>query len=261
MKVLFIFAHPDKRSFNYSLLDAAVSHLKSNGHEVQVSDLYRMNWKGIVTEDDFLNHEKGTRLKVVESSTKAYQENQLTQDVVLEQEKLKWADMVIFQFPLWWFTMPAILKGWFDRVFTSGYAYNVGTHTDTRYGDRYGEGIMAGKKAFCIITAGGREEHFSERGINGDINDLIFPINHGMLFYPGFTVLPPVLIFRVDSRRETVYQQAERDVLQRMDDIETIKPINYRKQNFGDYAIPELRLKDGVENSTQTHFDIHIKQD
>ncbi|CAB4254854.1 similar to Kazachstania africana KAFR_0B05180 hypothetical protein [Maudiozyma barnettii] len=261
MKILFVFAHPDKRSFNYSLLNAAVKRLEENGHIVKVSDLYRMKWKGIVDEDDFLNHEKGARLKVVLSSTIAYEEHQLTEDVLTEQGKLNWADIVIFQFPLWWFTMPAIMKGWFDRVFTSGYAYNIGEHNKNRSGDRYGEGMMAGKRAFCIITAGGREQHFSKRGINGDINDIIFPINHGMLFYPGFTVLPPVVIFRVDSKSTEIYDQAEKDILERMDNIANIEPINYRKQNYGDYKIPELTLKDGIEQPLRTHFDIHINRD
>lgn len=70
-----------------------------------------------------------------------------------------------------------------------------------------------------------------------------------MLFYPCFTVLPPVLEFRVDSRGEKIYKQAKGGVLERMDNIETTKLINYRKQNFGDYIIPGSKLKHGIENS------------
>ena len=43
-----------------------------------------------------------------------------------------------------------------------------------------------------IVTAGGWAEHYSPRGINGPIDDILFPIQHGMLFYPGFEVLPPL---------------------------------------------------------------------
>lgn len=64
-----------------------------------------------------------------------------------EQEKLLWADTIIFQFPLWWYTMPAILKGWVDRVFTYRFAYGVGEHSDTKYGERFGEGTLAGRRA------------------------------------------------------------------------------------------------------------------
>lgn len=260
MKVLFVFAHPDKNSFNHSLLDAAVKHLESQGNEVKVSDLYRMKFKTTVDEDDFLNHENGTRLKVAQASYAATEAHQLTDDVVAEQEKLKWAETVIFQFPIWWFSMPAILKGWFDRVFSCGFAYGVGVHDETHYGDRYGEGVMEGKRAFCIVTTGGSNEHYSKRGINGPIDDILFPINHNMLFYPGFSVLPAVVTYRADSRREEVYANAEKAVLERMDNLAIVEPIHFRRQNFGDYNIPEMTLKEGLEQQGQTHFDIHIKR-
>jgi hypothetical protein len=89
--------------------------------------------------------------------------------------------------PLWWFSMPAILKGWVDRVYSFGFAYGVGS-TATRDGDRYGEGRLAGKRAMLLVTAGGWEEHYAGRGINGPIEDLLFPINHGILYYPGYDV-------------------------------------------------------------------------
>ena len=60
-----------------------------------------------------------------------------------EQDKLRWADALILQFPLWWFTMPAILKGWVERVYAYGFAYGVGEHSDARWGERYGEGKLS----------------------------------------------------------------------------------------------------------------------
>ncbi|GMM54385.1 hypothetical protein DAKH74_010010 [Maudiozyma humilis] len=261
MKVLIVFAHPEKQSFNHSLLQAAVKRLEENGDEVKVSDLYKMKWKPVIDEDDFLNHENGTRLKIAASSASAYTEKQLTADVVAEQEKLAWADTVILQFPLWWFSMPAILKGWVDRVFACGYAYGVGPHDETHYGYRYGEGVMEGKRAFCIVTTGGSADHYSTRGINGSIDDVLFTINHGILFYPGFTVLPPLVTYRTDSRREEVFENAKKAVIERMDNIATLEPIHYRRQNFGDYTIPQMTLKEGLEEPGQTHFDIHIKKD
>lgn len=261
MKVLIVFAHPDKRSFNYSLLQAAVKRLEENGNEVKVSDLYRMNWKPVVDEDDFLNHEKGTRLKITAASALAFKEKKLSADVLAEQEKLAWADTVIYQFPLWWMSMPAILKGWIDRVYASGYAYSVGPHDATHFGYRYGDGVMKGKKAFLITSVGSAVEHFSERGIGGPIEDVLFTLNHGMLFYPGFTVLPPIVTYRADSRRDEVYQNAEKAVLERIDNIENVEPIHYRVQNAGDYVIPELTLKEGLEKPGDSHYDIHIKKD
>ncbi len=95
--------------------------------------------------------------------------------------------------------MPAIMKGWIDRVYAWGFAYGVGEHSDRHWGDRYGEGTFIGKRAMLIVTAGGWAEHYSPRGINGPIDDILFPIQHGMLFYPGFEVLPPLVFYRTDK--------------------------------------------------------------
>jgi putative NADPH-quinone reductase len=83
--------------------------------------------------------------------------------------------------------MPAILKGWVDRVYAYGFAYGVGEHSDQRWGDRFGEGTLVGKRAMLIVTTGGWEEHYSARGVNGPIDDLLFPVNHGVLYYPAMT--------------------------------------------------------------------------
>lgn len=93
---------------------------------------------------------------------------------------LEWADLVIFQFPIWWFSMPAILKGWFERVYSSGFGYSVGVHNSTRYGDRSGEGKMQGKKAILAVPLGGSESQYGPKGINGPIDDLLYPVTRGM---------------------------------------------------------------------------------
>jgi putative NADPH-quinone reductase len=94
------------------------------------------------------------RLEPAAASKKAFEANALKEDVRAEIEKLLSADALIFQFPLWWFAMPAILKGWVDRVFAYGFAYGVGERSDKRWGDRYGGGTLAGRRAMLIVTAG-----------------------------------------------------------------------------------------------------------
>lgn len=64
-------------------------------------------------------------------------------DIAAEQEKLLWADTVIFQFPLWWFSMPAIMKGWIDRVYAWGFAYGVGEHSDRHWGIATGKALSS----------------------------------------------------------------------------------------------------------------------
>nr|WP_209780391.1 NAD(P)H-dependent oxidoreductase [Azospirillum agricola] len=257
MNVLMVFAHPEPRSLNAALRDVAIRELETRGHAVRVSDLYAMNWKTAVDRADFLNLDADGRLKVATASSEAFMAGALTEDVKVEQEKLLWADTLILQFPLWWFTMPAILKGWIDRVYAYGFAYGVGEHSDRRWGDRYGEGRLAGKRAMLIVTTGGWAEHYSPRGINGPIDDLLFPINHGILHYPGYDVLPPFVTYRVDRLDEAGFAQTAERLRERMRTLDTTPPIPFRRQNGGEYLIPSLQLRPDLGSAEATGFSLH----
>lgn len=257
MRTLIVHAHPEPRSLNGALKEIAVTTLREAGHEVQVSDLYAMRWKPSVDADDF--GATSGPLRVVEDSGHAYDTATLTADIAAEQEKLRWADTVILQFPLWWYSMPAILKGWVDRVFTFNFAYGVGEHSDTRYGDRYGEGTLAGKRAMLSVTIGGREPHYTDRGINGPIDDLLFPIQHGILYYPGMDVLPPFVTYGADRVSPADFTDAAKAWEQRLLSIEQTDPIAFRTQNGGDYELPALRLREGLEAKGRTGFGLHVR--
>lgn len=243
MKVLLIYAHPEPRSLNGALKDFAVQHLQKAGHEVQVSDLYAMRWKAGFDADDSSALPVGDAWRATRDSQYAFAHGTQRADITGEQEKLLWADTVIFQFPLWWFSMPAIMKGWIDRVYAYGFAYGVGEHSETHWGDRYGEGTFAGKRAMLIVTAGGWAEHYAPRGINGPIDDILFPIQHGMLFYPGFDVLPPLVFYRTDKLDEHRFNTLRDELAQRLDTLSETAPIPFRRQNHGDYLIPSLALR------------------
>jgi NAD(P)H dehydrogenase (quinone) len=86
----------------------------------------------------------------------------------------------VFQFPLWWLGMPAIMKGWIERVFAVGQAYG-----DGRWFDR---GWLAGKRALCSITVGGSNAAYSESGMCGELLPLLRPIHHGTLVSSGWLV-------------------------------------------------------------------------
>jgi NAD(P)H dehydrogenase (quinone) len=254
MRILYVFAHPERRSLNGALRDLAIEELEAQGHDVRVSDLYASHWKSEV--DRALPPEE--RLVPVAASKSAFESNTLTDDVKGEIEKLLWADVLILQFPLWWFSMPAILKGWVDRVFAYGFAYGVGEHSNTRWGDRYGEGTLAGKRAMLVVTAGGWEEHYRPRGVNGPIEDLLFPINHGILYYPGYEVLPPFVVYRVDRFDDTAFKSAAAALRERMRTIASTAPIPYRKQNGGDYLIPSMQLRPGLGDPGASGFALHV---
>ncbi|MFI2780726.1 NAD(P)H-dependent oxidoreductase [Streptomyces sp. ALB3] len=258
MKTLIVHAHPEPKSLNSSLKDLAVSTLENAGHEVQVSDLYAMNWKAVVDAGDYGRH-ASSPLKVARDSGRAFDAGTLTQDVRTEQEKLLWADTIIFQFPLWWYTMPAILKGWVDRVFTSHFAYGVGEHSDTKYGERFGEGTLAGRRALLSVTVGGPQPHYGARGINGPIDDLLFPIQHGILYYPGIEVLPPFVLYGTDRMAVEDYPDVAKAWEQRLLTLESTEPIAFRRQNCGDYEMPSLRLREGLEPAGRTGFGLHMR--
>ncbi|MCG8907086.1 NAD(P)H-dependent oxidoreductase [Pseudomonas sp. DP-17] len=257
MNVLIVHAHPEPRSLNGSLKDFAVRRLQAAGHEVQVSDLYATNWKATLDASDSLDRDPEARFDPSLDSKRAYAAGRQSSDIAAEQEKLRWADTLILQFPLWWFSMPAILKGWVERVYAYGFAYGVGEHSDARWGDRYGEGNLAGKRAMLVVTTGGWESHYSARGINGPIDDLLFPIHHGVLHYPGFEVLPPYLVYRTSRVDAERYAQIERELGERLDNLQATAPIPFRRQNGGDYEIPALTLREEI-NQGATGFAAHL---
>lgn len=257
MNVLLIYAHPEPTSLNASLKDFAVQHLEAQGHSVQVSDLYAMRWKATLDADDVLERTPEKPFDPSGDSLHAFQTGTQSPDIVAEQNKLRWADAVLVQFPFWWFSMPAILKGWFDRVYACGFAYGVGEHSDQHWGDRYGEGSFVGKRAMLMVTTGGWASHYEPRGINGPIHDLLFPIQHGILYYPGFEVMRPFVVYHSSRMSEAGFLEACTELGRRLDTLWTDAPIPFRAQNAGDYEIPSLRLRADLA-SGKTGFEIHL---
>jgi NAD(P)H dehydrogenase (quinone) len=249
MNVLIVYAHPEPRSLNGSLKAFTAARLAQRGHDVRVSDLYAMQWKSAADGDDFPARDRSRPLDLMGDSERAYETGAQAPDIAAEQERLRWADAVILQFPLWWFSMPAIMKGWVERVYAHGFAYGVGEHSDRHWGDRYGEGLFAGKRALLIVTAGGWDTHYGERGINGPMEDLLFPITHGILYYPGFDVLPPYVIYRAGKTSDERFERIRDELGRRLDDLWIEQPIRYRRQNGGDYELPALTLKPGLDTA------------
>jgi NAD(P)H dehydrogenase (quinone) len=233
MNILFVYAHPEPESLNGSLRHFSVKRLEAAGHIVQVSDLYAMKWKATLDADDSKDRQADVRFDPALDAKRAFENGRQSDDIAREQQKLLWADVLILQFPLWWFSMPAILKGWVERVYAYGFAYGVGEHSDTHWGDRYGEGTLAGKRAMLIVTAGGWESHYGPRGINGPMDDILFPIQHGILYYPGFDVLPPFVVYRTGRMDETRFSKTCDALGQRLDALGKTTPIAFRQQHPG----------------------------
>jgi NAD(P)H dehydrogenase (quinone) len=258
VNVLIVCAHPEPKSLNGSLKTFAIERLRRAGHSVDISDLYAMQWKASLDASDVTERAAGTRFYPSLDSKRAFENDLQSEDIVREQRKLLWADTLILQFPLWWFSMPAILKGWVERVYAYGFAYGVGEHSDLRWGDRYGEGTFKGKRAMLVVTAGGWESHYSARGINGPIGDILFPIQHGILYYPGFDVLPPFIIYRTGRMDDANFSDTCNALGHRLDTLWTSNPIPFRPQNSGDYDIPALTLLEDIAPG-QSGFSAHSR--
>jgi NAD(P)H dehydrogenase (quinone) len=113
--------------------------------------------------------------------------------------------VLIFQFPLWWFGLPGILKGWVVRVFARGIVYGGGRW--------YDNGALGGRRAMLSLTTGGPRSIYSPTGLSGDSDTLLYPINHGIFRFVGFDVLPPFVAWgpaRVGEERRRAYLDAYR---------------------------------------------------
>lgn len=233
MKVLWIYAHPEPRSLSGALRDEALQALTELGHEYRESDLYAMGWNPVVDAADF-GHDRRERLLVAAASRQAYDAAELSPDILAEQRKLEWADTVVVQFPLWWDGMPAILKGWFDRVFVEGYAYGVRPPGGGRP-LRYGNGGLAGKRALVVTTVGAPGWTIGPRGIHGDIDQLLFPLQRGTLFYTGMQVVPPFVVAGANRVSADDYATTAKCLRERLAELPATEPIPFRHQDSGDY--------------------------
>lgn len=189
MNVLIVYAHPEPQSLNGKLKDVAVETLRKNGHEVKVSDLYAQKFKAVLDEDDFPKRMNPEVLNPIMEQYNAINEQSVPDDIKEEMDKVKWADLIIFQFPIWWTSFPAIMKGWIDRVFYNGFAFSAAENKI------YDEGLLKGKKAMLSFTTGAPQMAYSEQGPHGDINQLLTYITHGMLEFVGMEVLPSFGLF------------------------------------------------------------------
>ncbi len=132
-------------------------------------------------------------------------------------------------------------------------------HDETRYGERFGEGTLQGRRAILSVTVGGPESHYTDRGINGPIEDLLFPIHHGILYYPGLEVLPPFVLYGTDRFTDGDVEDAAKAWKEKLLSLETTEPIAFRRQNFGDYEIPSLQLKEDLEVPGRKGFGLHVR--
>lgn len=201
MNVLIVHAHYEPQSFNAALKDLAVETLAGAGHAVQVSDLYAMAWNPVASAADFGERKNPDYCTYALEQRHGAETGTLAPDIKAEIEKVEWCDLLVLNFPVFWFSMPAILKGWLDRVFVSGRFYG-----GKRFYDRGG---MTGKRAMLTFTLGGQPHMFGPEAIHGEMDLLLRPLQRGTLAYAGFAVLPPYVAWHVPY----ISHEARQDIL------------------------------------------------
>lgn len=187
MKILIVLAHPEMQSMNGAMFKQAIKTLKEEGHEVKVSDLYREEFNPVSGRNNFKTTYDAAYFKQQLEELHAVETAGFADDIETEQQKVEWCDLMIWQFPLWWFTVPGILKGWVDRVFAMGRFYGDGRV--------YGDGVFKGKRAVLSITVGASEDAYLKNGLHGDLYGVLKPIHRGILKFTGFDVLRPQMVY------------------------------------------------------------------
>jgi len=231
MNILVVHSHNEPQSFTSAMKNLAVEELSSQGHKLQVSDLYAMHWNPVASSDDFTQRVDPDYLTYAMEQRKGVQTETIAADIQDELDKLLWADLVIFSFPIYWFSMPAIMKGWIDRVLVSGICYG-----GKRFYDRGG---LKGKKALLAITTGGRPHMFEDNGIHGNLNDMLRPILRGTLAYTGMTVLPPFVGYHVPYLSLTERTTILNEYRQYLRSLDTQTPLNFPSMNeFDEHLNP-----------------------
>lgn len=188
MKVAIVLAHPENQSFNGHLARVAETTFRENGHEVETSDLYGADFDPRESHRHFSVRRHLDRFDPQSEQRFSWDHHALPNDVKREMDRILWADIVILQFPLWWFGMPAILKGWMDRVFVYGGLYSGS--------QRHDKGPCRGKQALMSVTTGSSEAACSFSGREGDTRLMLWPCLYS-LRYLGFSVIEPFVLHGV----------------------------------------------------------------
>lgn len=187
MKIFIVYWHAEEKSFNHAMLETAVNTLSACGHQLKVSDLNKMNFDPVVSRKSFKTVANPSVFNPVQEAHYAVQNNGFADFIAAEMEKMEWCDLLIFQFPLWWFGMPAMVKGYVEQVLVSGKFFDSG--------HMYENAFLAGRRAMLSITTGAPADAYVKNGFNGDINMILRPIQRGILEFCGFGVLRPQIVY------------------------------------------------------------------
>lgn len=183
MNVLAVYAHPNPASFCHALLERVTKELRGEGHKVRIKDLYAEGFDPVFSAEELA----------------AVNARQVPAVIAREQDDLRWADALVIIYPLWWYSQPAILKGWIDKVFTHGFAFG--------YGPEGLKGLLPVDKVLVIVTVGTSEAEYRAM----DACELIIrPLTEGVFGFCGVKDVRQKIFYRVTG----VTHEARMDMLE-----------------------------------------------
>ena len=188
MRAHIVLAHPENQSFNGHLASISQQVLGNNGYQTTLTDLYGIDFDPREGPHHYRSRQDKTIFHTQTEQRYNADNETLPPEVVSEIEKLEGCDLLVVHFPFWWFGMPAILKGWMDRVFVYGPMY--------RSSMRYDTGVCAGKKVIICVTTGASDDACSHNGKEGDTRLHLWPVVFPFR-YLGFDVLEPEIFHGV----------------------------------------------------------------
>jgi putative NADPH-quinone reductase len=114
MRALVVYAHPAPESLSRALYDTATAALAAAGHDVAAVDLYAEEFHAAMSAEERTAYDGDSAV--------------CSADVARHAELVRWADTLVFVYPTWWMTLPAIMKGWLERVLVPGVAFHLDEH-------------------------------------------------------------------------------------------------------------------------------------
>ncbi|WP_233839199.1 NAD(P)H-dependent oxidoreductase [Paraburkholderia sp. ZP32-5] len=232
--VLIVHAHPEPQSFTSSMRFEATREFEAAGCEVRVSDLYAKHFNPVASADDFSFRTRPDYLVYALEQRHAHEQHSLAPDIAEEVENVVWADLVVFNFPVFWFSVPAIMKGWIDRVLLSGLFYG-----GLRFYDRGG---LVGKTAWVTLTLGGRPHMFGPHGIHGELQGMLSHLLRGTLGYVGFRVLKPFVGFHVPYISQEERRRVMQDLREAVRHVDTRDALSFPSLDHFDEKLYPLGI-------------------
>lgn len=212
MNILVVYAHHEPSSLTGAMKNLAYQTLSRQGHSIVISDLYGEGFNPLAQNWDFVTSSGGHFNYMLEQKHAAKLNMSFSPDIVAEIEKIKAAELLLFITPLWWSSVPAILKGWFDRVLAMGVAWDGGKF--------YENGKFRGKQAMMIVAGGHPAEYYEESGIHkSTAKQTLHHINHGTLAFCGFDVHEPFVALNVLGLDDAGRAQVLNDLQFRLQNI------------------------------------------